>query len=199
MNDLCGVVDFEQTQFAAAGDVQQDAGRTFDRVLQQRALNGRLRRIDRAGLACRSADPHHRRAGIGHHSPNVGEVEVDQTRDRDQVGDALNALSQNVVGLTEGFKHGRTLLNRCQQTLVGDHDQRVNDFAQASDALVGSAHPLRAFEFKRAGYDADGECADFSFGDLSDHRGSAGSGAAAFASSDEDHVGALERLLDVVA
>ena len=57
----------------------------------------------------------------------------------------------------------------------------------------------RALELERLGDDADGERADLLLGDLSDHRRGAGSGAAALAGGDEDHVGALERLLDVVA
>ena len=52
---------------------------------------------------------------------------------------------------------------------------------------------------ERARDDADGERADLVLGDLGDHRRGAGAGAAALAGGDEDHVGALERLLDVVA
>src|SRR3712207_8472549 len=44
---------------------------------------------------------HQRRAGVLHDRPHVGEVEVDEPRDRDQVGDALDALAQDVVGRSE--------------------------------------------------------------------------------------------------
>ena len=55
-----------------------------------------------------------------------------------------------------------------------------------------------ALEGERAGDDADGERAR-GLGDLGDDRRAAGAGAAALAGGDEDHVGALEHLFDLVA
>ncbi len=63
----------------------------------------------------------------------------------------------------------------------------------------GLARALRALEAERPRDDADGQRADLVLGDLGDHRRGAGAGAAALAGGDEDHVGALERLLDLVA
>ena len=134
-----------------------------------------------------------------HDRAHVGEVEVDQAGDRDQVGDALDALAQDVVGLAERVEDRRAALDDRQQLLVRDHDQRVDDLAQALDALLGLARALRALERRTARDDADGQRADLVLGDLGDHRRGAGAGAAALAGGDEDHVGALERLLDVVA
>ena len=45
----------------------------------------------------RPADPHERRAGVLHDRPDVGEVEVDQARHRDDVADPLDALAEDVV------------------------------------------------------------------------------------------------------
>ena len=56
-----------------------------------------------------------------------------------------------------------------------------------------------ALELERARDDADGQRADLLLGDLGDDRRGAGAGAAALAGGDEDHVRALERLLDLVA
>ena len=58
---------------------------------------------------------------------------------------------------------------------------------------------LRALELERPRHDADGQRADLLLGDLGDHGRRAGAGAAALAGRDEDHVGALEHLLDLVA
>ncbi len=118
---------------------------------------------------------------------------------RDQVGDALDALAQDVVGLLEGVEHRRAALDDREQPLVGDHDQRVDVLAQALDAVVGLAAALGALELERPRDDADGQRADLVLGDLGDDRRRAGAGAAALARGDEDHVGALERLLDLVA
>ncbi len=70
-----------------------------------------------------------------HDRAHVGEVEVDQAGDRDQVGDPLHALAQHVVGLAERVEHRGAPLDDRQQLLVRDHDQRVDDLAQALDAL----------------------------------------------------------------
>ena len=58
---------------------------------------------------------------------------------------------------------------------------------------------LRALEVERPRDDADGQRSDLVLGDLRDHGRGARAGAAALAGGDEDHVGALERLLDLVA
>ena len=57
---------------------------------------------------------------------------------------------------------------------------------------------LRALERERARHDADGQGTKLA-GGLGDDRRAARAGAAAFARGDEDHVRALERLLDLVA
>ena len=61
------------------------------------------------------------------------------------------------------------------------------------------AGPLGPLERERARDHADGQRADLVLGDLGDHRRGAGAGAAALAGGHEHHVGALQRLLDVVA
>ena len=154
---------------------------------------------DGAALAGARPDAHQRGAGVGHDRADVGEVEVDEARDRDQVGDALDALAQHVVGLAERVEDARAALDDREQLLVRDHDQRVDHLAQAVDALLRLARALRALELERARDDADRERADLVLGDLGDHGRGARAGAAALARGDEDHVGALQRLLDVVA
>ena len=90
-------------------------------------------------------------------------------------------------------------LDRLQQLLVRDDDQGVDVVAQFLDALERLLHPPFALELERLGDRADGEGADLFLGDLGDHRGRTGAGAATLAGGDEDHVGALQRLLDLVA
>ncbi len=97
--DLGRLVDLEQAEVAPAGDVEQDAGRAVDGLLEQRRGDRGLRGVGAAALAGAGADAHHRGAGVGHDRAHVGEVEVDQAGDRDQVGDPLDALAQDVVGL----------------------------------------------------------------------------------------------------
>ena len=143
------------------------------------------------------ADPEQRPAGVGHDRAHVGEVEVDHRRQRDQVGDALDALAQDVVGDLEGLDHRGLLVEHLEQAVVGDDDQGVDLGGQLLDALVGLVAAAAALEAERLGDDADGERTDLA-GEAGDHRGGAGAGAAAGAGGDEDHVGALEQALDLV-
>ena len=99
----------------------------------------------------------------------------------------LNALSIDVV-----------LVGDLEQAVVRDHDERVDLALEPLDAVLGLDRPPPALERERPGHDADGERADAA-GDLGDDRRAAGAGAAALARGDEDHVGALEHLLDLVA
>ena len=84
-----------------------------------------------------------------------------------------------------------------QQPVVGDHDEGVDLFAEAGDALLGLVGAAAALEGERPGDDADGQGAQRA-GDPGDDRRAAGAGAAALAGGDEDHVGALEHLLDLL-
>ena len=151
-----------------------------------------------AVLAGRHADAHQRGPGVAHDRAHVGEVEVDQARDRDQVGDALHALAQHVVGLAERVQDAGAALDHLQQAVVGDRDQGVDLLAQRADALVGLLGAARALELERPRDDADRQGADLVLGDLGHDRGAARPGAAALAGGHEHHVRALQRFLDLV-
>ncbi len=56
---------------------------------------------------------------------------------RDEVGDALDALAQDVVGDLEGLDHRGLLVEDLEQAVVGDDDQRVDLGGQRLDALLG--------------------------------------------------------------
>ena len=116
---------------------------------------------------------------------------------RDQVGDALHTLAQDVVGHLEGLDHRSLLVEHVEQAIVGDDDQRVDLRRERLDSLVGLVAATAALEAERLGDDADGESADLA-GEAGDDRGGAAAGAAAGAGGDEDHVGALQQALDLV-
>ena len=102
-----GVVDLVQRQVGAAGDVDQHALGAADRhVLEQRAGDGLLRRLDGAVLAAAPMpEPMIAMPISAHDRAHVGEVEVDQPVHGDQVGDAAHRLQQHVVGPAEGLEH----------------------------------------------------------------------------------------------
>ena len=197
-HDLGRLVDLEQADVGAAGDVEQDPGRALDRRLEQRRRHGRARSFRRAVVSARHADPHQRRPRLAHDRPHVGEVEVDEAGDGDQVGDALDSLPEHVVGHAERVDDRGLLLDHLQQAVVLDHDQRLEPVAQALDSLLCLLRALPALEVERLRDDADRERSELA-AELGDDRRAARAGAAALAGGDEDHVRALERLLQLVA
>ena len=82
------------------------------------------------------ADAHERRAGVAHDRAHVGEVEVDEPGHGDQVGDALDALAEDVVGHPERVDDRGLLLDDLEQPVVLDHDQRVDAVAEVLDAQL---------------------------------------------------------------
>src|SRR5205814_3146493 len=198
LDDLGRLVHLEEPKVAAAGDVEQDAGRSLHRLLEERARYRGLRRLGRAALAARGPDAHQRRSRVVHDRPDVGEVQVDQAWDGDQVGDALDALAEDVVGGAEGVEDAGAPLNDPEEPLVRDDDQRVDLLGEVGDSLGGLARALAALERERPRDDAHGQRADLVLRDLRDHGGRAGAGPAALTGGDEDHVRALQCLLDLV-
>src|SRR5690606_1513179 len=101
------LVELGHGEVRAGGDVDQDAvGAGQVDVVQQRVLDRALGGGLRAVVAAGAAGAHHRQAHLGHHGADVGEVDVDQARAHDQVGDALHRAQQHVVGGAERLDHG---------------------------------------------------------------------------------------------
>src|SRR5215212_3290294 len=146
---LGGLVDLEQAQVGAAGDVEEYAPGPVDRRLQQGRGDGLLGRGHGPVLAAGLADAHQRRAGLAHGRPHVGEVEVDQPGDGDQVGDPLHALEQHLVGQLERVQHRGGALGHLEQAVVGDDDEGVDLLLEALDALVGLGRAALALEGER--------------------------------------------------
>src|SRR5579875_445620 len=197
MDDGGRLVDLEQGEVRAAGDVEQDPPGPLDRGLEQRARDGVAGRAHRPALAGARADAHDGRAGLVHHHLHVGEVRVDQPRHVDEVGDALDALEEDLVGHLEGLDDGSALVGDAEEPLVRDHDERVDLLPEPLDPLLGLVRAAAALEGERARHDADREGAE-ALCDLGDHRRRPGARAAALPGGDEDHVGALQHLLDLL-
>ena len=116
----------------------------------------------------------------------------------DQVGDALDTGQQHLVGRLEGVQHADLPVGDRQQPVVRDDDERVDLLAQRLDAGLGLHRPALALEAERPGHHADGQRAERA-GDVGHDRRAAGARAAALTGGDEDHVGALEDLFDLLA
>ena len=92
---------------------------------------------------------HHGVAHAGHGGLHVGKVAVDDAGNGDDVGDALHALAQHVVGDAETLEEAG-ILGHGEQLLVGDHDHGVDAVEQFLEAALGLLHAALAFEGKRA-------------------------------------------------
>ena len=137
------------------------------------------------------------KAGVLHDGADVREVQVDEGRNVDQAGDALNALAQHVVSGLEGVHQGDLLLADELQALVGNDDQGVDVHHQGGDALLGLRHLALALKGEGLRDDADGQDTQV-MGRLGHDRGSARAGAAAHAGGDKDHLRTLQRVGDLV-
>ena len=108
-----------------------------------------------------------------------------------------HALQQDVVGLAEGVDDADVAVGQREQPVVRDDDEGVDLGAQVVDAGVGLRLATPALEAERTGDDADGQRTERAR-DAGHDGGATGAGATALAGGDEDHVGALEDLLDLL-
>jgi len=191
-----GLVHLEQAQVGAALEEEQHAVGAVDRGLQQRRGDGLLGGRDRAPLTGGRADTHERAAGALHDGLDVVEVDVDETGGRDELGNALDTLKKNLVGLLEGVNDGDVLVGDLQEAVIGDDDEGVDFLAQRLDAVLGLGRAAASLEGEGTGDHTDGQRTD-ALGQAGDDGGCTGAGTASLARGDEDHVRAVESLADL--
>jgi hypothetical protein len=143
------------------------------------------------------ADPHEGRAGVLHDRPDVGEVEVDEPGDGDDVADPLNALAEDVVDDLERVEDARVLLDDVAKAVVRDRDEGVDLRLQLLGRPLGDELAAAPFEAEGLRDDADGEGTEL-LGDLGDDGGRPGAGPPAEPGGDEDHVRIAEGLGDLL-
>src|SRR6202022_705968 len=132
-----------------------------------------------------------------HDRLDIGEIKVDETGEHDKIADALNTLTQHVIGHLERVGDRRLLVDDLHETLVRDGDERVDPRLQVADALFSRLLAAQTLETERLGDGPDRQRAGFS-GYLGDDRRSSGSRATAHAGGDEHHVAVGERLGQLV-
>ena len=144
------------------------------------------------------ADAHVGKAGVLHDGGDVRKVEVDEAGVLDEVGDAGDGLMQHIVRDLEGVGQRDLLVGGVLQTIVRDDEQRIDLAEQLVDAGDGLIHAALALELEGLGDDGDREDTGLA-GNIGDGGSRARAGAAAHAGRDEDHVGILKGLGDVIA
>ena len=96
------LVHLRQLHRTRPGDINKDAARSVDRSrFEQRRCDGRLCGFHRATFPARRRCAHDGITHSRHDGLHVSEVSVDDSRNRDDVGDALHTLAQDVIGNAE--------------------------------------------------------------------------------------------------
>ena len=130
MNSLAHQVgrlgDLEQTEIGSALEEQQNAVGALDGGLEQRRGDGLLGGGQGAPLAGGRADAHERASRILHDRLDVVEVDVDQARGGDELGDALDTLEENLVRLLESVNDADIPVGDLEEAVIGDDDKGVD-------------------------------------------------------------------------
>ena len=118
---------------------------------------------------------------------HVGKVEVDDALIRNEVGDALDSLPEDVIHLAERLGDGCALVDDLHQAVVRNGDDGIDVLLQVLDARVCVARTRHPLIGEGTRHNGDGQCAEFTR--TLCHDGScARSRAAAHTSRDKDHI-----------
>ena len=196
LHQSCRVIDLEDAEVRPPLDREQNAVGPVDARFEERGGHGEFCCLDGSVGTARGSDPHEGGTCTLHHRLHVGEVEVDEAGGGDEVGDALYAGEEHLVGGGERFEEADAPIADLEQTVVGHDDEGVDLGLEARDAHLRLRGAAFSLETEGAGDDSDREGAD-RLGDAGHDGRAARAGAAALASGDEDHIGARKRLLDL--
>ena len=130
-------------------------------MLQHRARYREGRGVDSPVLSVAGTGPHQGCTPARHDGLHVGEVEVDQTRHEDQIGDAPHRLVQYFIHYLEGLCNRCVAVDGHQQPVVRNGDYRIGRAAQLRNPLPGAAGPDTTLEGERQRHDGDRQSAQF--------------------------------------
>mmetsp|Transcript_23875 Transcript_23875/g.53439 ORF Transcript_23875/g.53439 Transcript_23875/m.53439 type:complete len:352 (+) Transcript_23875:134-1189(+) len=193
-----GAVDVREAKALAAGDVENDTLGVINTRVEKRTGYRRGGRVLCPRLTGAYPDPHQGRARVAHDRPDVGEVDVDDARLDDDLGNPHDALTEDVVGYSERTVHRGILGYDIEESVIRHDDDRVNMLLQPLDGAYGLPHPALALEPERLGDDTDSQSASLP-GYLGDDGCSPTARPAAHAARDEAKVGPLDHGRDLRA
>ncbi len=96
----------EEGEIRAAGDVEQDTLCPINGDVQQSVGDGLLGCFLCPVLAAGLSNGQQRSSAGAHDGAHVSEVQVDESWHRDQLGDALYALAEDIIGHEESILEG---------------------------------------------------------------------------------------------
>ena len=93
--------------FAGAGDIHQDTLGTGDGyIFQKRMRDGLFSSLDGPVFPGRDSNTHDGHPGFGHGCADIGEIQIDNPRHHNQIGNTLNGMQQDFIGSHKHFHQG---------------------------------------------------------------------------------------------
>src|SRR5712691_10756296 len=189
LDDLGNFFGFGNAHVAAARYVHEGAARGADVDVDQGRIDGLLDRFLRAVVGVRLAQADHRDAASFHDRLDVVEVQVDEARLRDDLGDAPDGSHEDVIRDLERRIQGKTR-HELKQFVIRDHNDRVgkvSEFLEAVFRVLRADGPLGP---EREGAYRDRQRARF-LRELGKDGCASGACASTEAARDEHHVRSL--------
>ena len=179
-----------QLRFLAKVDVKQDLLRILHIVVaQQRRVKRVLHSLADTALTLAITITHQGDTAIFHGRIDIGEIQVDDTGQGDDLGDALRGYGQRIIRLAERVHDGQVRINLTQPLIV-DHQKSVNILGDLLNAIQGLYDLPLALEQEWDRHDSHGQDAHI-FRDTSDDRSGTRSGSSTHTSGDKNHLRAV--------
>ena len=146
MSHICNNRGSELNLFKAdivrACNADDNAAGILHRGLDKGTADSRTSRLLCLITACSNANAHMSIACIRHNRLNIGKVKVYKSGYIDKLGNALNALTENIVRNVEGVFKGNLLLRNELKALVGDNNKAVHLLTESRNTRLGLSHTL---------------------------------------------------------
>ena len=186
-------------EFHVSGTCEVDdyAAGALDRCVEERAVDRLLNSGCRSALTGSTADTHVADTCICHDTADVSKVEVNETRDSNEIGDTGNTELEDLVGHVECVVNGCIFVRDIEELIICNYDQGVYVLFDLADTALCVHCTSRTFETERTGNDCNCQDAEFT-GDLSNYRSSTCTCTTAHTGCDEQHVRAADRLSDLI-
>ena len=171
-------------------------GRTLDGCLQKRGGYRLLYCFHGFIVSSCFSDTDMSDSLVCHNCLNIRKVQIDESRQIDQVCNALYCLLKHFVCFAESLRHSRPAVYDLQKFIIWNNDQCIHCFLQIFNSRKSIVHTGLGFKTERLCDNA--YCQDSHlFGCCRDYGSRSGSGAAAHTAGDKHHISAFHDLFHI--
>ena len=165
--------------------------------LQKRAGHSLLYCVQGLVIALTGTDTDVCNTLVGHNRLYIREVQINQGRQVNQVGNSLYRLLQNLICLLQSIRHGCTAIHNLQQLVIGDHNQGIHALFQLLNTFQRVLHTYFILKTERLRNHTDSQNPHI-LSQSGNNRRSAGTGAAAHSAGYEHHIRTLNSFLNLL-